>query len=117
MNDATPRMKALLAGGAVLLVFGITIPANANPDRTPGRPGVGTVGMADENAKPKGQTNDDHNRGFTCDRNQGVGVAGNPALSHDCGGTPPGDSGEPTDRPTGGSGGSTPGDEYVGEPT
>lgn len=83
MKDATPRMKALLAGGATVLVFGMIMPANADPDREPGRPGVGEVGMATEKANPPGQTweldqDADSNRGFRCDGNHGVGD-GNPA--------------------------------------
>lgn len=91
MNTESPRLRALLAAGAALVVFGITIPATAQSGGHGGQPGVGQVGSADEKANPKGQTGTDKNRGFTCDQNKGAGLAGNPALPHNCGtGTPGG---------------------------
>lgn len=83
MNNATPRFKALLAGGAALVVFGITVPATATSG-VPGPPPVGSVGKAGTNAVPPGQTVDinpdaDADRGFRCDGNNGAGD-GNPAL-------------------------------------
>ena len=82
MNTESPRLRALLAAGAALVVFGITIPATASPDGS-GRPADGSVGMANEKARPKGQSidnpNGDKNNGFRCDSNGGAG-AGNPAL-------------------------------------
>lgn len=107
MNNATPRLKALLAGGAALVVFGITVPATATDGvDTGGRPDVGSVGSAGEKANPKGQSNNDHNNGFTCDENKGAGVAGNPALPHDCG-SGYGGGGTGTDTGTGTGSGDT----------
>ena len=97
--NATPRMKALFASSAALLVFGVIIPANANPDR-PARTDTEFVGQAHEKAQPNGQGDKDNNRGFTCDDNRGAGQPGHPALPHDCdadGSTEPvapGDSGD-----------------------
>jgi hypothetical protein len=100
MDNATPRTKKMLAAGAVLLVFGITVPATAT-DGTPGKPAPGSVGKAEENAFPKGQYENDRNKGFTCDENAGVG-GGNPALNPSCDGSAGGssDNGNP-----GGNGG------------
>ncbi|CAA9387153.1 MAG: hypothetical protein AVDCRST_MAG47-2586 [uncultured Nocardioidaceae bacterium] len=96
MNTESPRLRALLAAGAALVVFGITIPATAAPDASnPNRPGVGEVGQAQFKADPKGQYKNDHNNGFTCDGNKGAGVAGNPALPHNCGTPPPVGNSEP----------------------
>ena len=81
--NATPRMKALFASSAALLVFGVIIPANANPEAPP-RSDTGFVGKAYLNANPPGQRNGDENNGFTCDGNQGAGQPGHPALPHDC---------------------------------
>ena len=84
MNTESPRLRALMAAGAAMVVFGITIPATAAPDApNPNRPGVGSVGKAGENANPPGQSinnpGGDGNNGFRCDDNKGAG-AGNPAL-------------------------------------
>ena len=75
--NATPRMKALFASSAALLVFGVIIPANANPDGATGRPAPGTVGQADGKEPPGQQRGSDEN-GYRCDGNQGAGQ-GNPA--------------------------------------
>jgi hypothetical protein len=104
MNTESPRLRALLAAGAALVVFGITIPATASPESpNPNRPGVGTVGMAEENAHPKKQSlvdgEDDGNNGFRCDNNGGAGV-GNPAL---------GACGDKTENVQPGNGGGNPG--------
>ena len=84
MNTESQRLRALLAAGAALVVFGITIPATASPDGS-GGPADGSVGQAQHKANPKGQVDNDKNHGFTCDENGGVGN-GNPALDPDCGG-------------------------------
>lgn len=82
MNTESPRLRALLAAGAALVVFGITIPATASSDGG-GRPADGTAGRANEKAQPGGQSidkpNGDSNNGFRCDSNGGAGN-GNPAL-------------------------------------
>jgi hypothetical protein len=87
MNNATTRTKALVAGGAALLAFGIgtLLPAQANPPHL--EPGE-VVGQAYDKARPPGQTMplvepSDGNSGFTCDGNGGVGN-GNPALNPVC---------------------------------
>jgi hypothetical protein len=104
MNTESPRLRALLAAGAALVVFGITIPATASPDG-PGQPGVGTVGKAGEHADPPGQRvnldeNADSNRGFRCDGNNGAG-SGNPAHGICEGGTGGGEYGGGDDTGTG----------------
>lgn len=86
--NATPRMKALFTSSAALLVFGVIIPANANPEPPPWS-GTGHVGRAYEKAQPRPQTDTDTNKGFTCDGNQGAGQPGHPALPHDCPTSPP----------------------------
>lgn len=108
MNTESPRLRALLAAGAALVVFGITIPATASPESfNENRPGVGTVGKAEENANPPGQSinnpDGDSNNGFRCDSNGGAGV-GNPAL-----GACDGDT-NTTDNVHPGNGGGNPGD-------
>lgn len=113
MNTESPRLRALLAAGAALVVFGITIPATASPDApNENRPGVGEVGKAEENANPKKQTlgeGEDGNNGFRCDNNGGAGV-GNPALGA-CGDSTdnvhPGNGGNPGDGGPGNGGGYT----------
>lgn len=83
MNTESPRVRAMLAGGAALLVFGITIPATATTGEAPGRPADGTAGVANEKAQPKKHTLTDEygdtDNGFRCDNNGGAGI-GNPAL-------------------------------------
>jgi hypothetical protein len=78
MITASPRLGTLLAGGAVLLAFGIAAPSMADSDGS-GKPADGSVGRADDKA-PGGQAADgsDPNRGYECDDNHGVGQ-GNPA--------------------------------------
>ena len=70
-------MRRLLAL-TVLATLGFAAPAAAAP------PADGTVGRADDKA-PQGQYLDDHNRGYECDENPGVGD-GNPAHTADCDG-------------------------------
>lgn len=123
MNTESPRIRTLLAGGAALLVFGITIPATASSGgapgtpEVPGKPAVGSVGQANVKADPKGQSIDnptgDDNNGFRCDDNGGAG-AGNPALGN-CPSdgytdptSPPADTG---DVPTTGEGDAPSGDD------
>jgi hypothetical protein len=105
MITASTRIKALLAGGAALVALGMTAPAMAGPgganngncgaycstaDGSPsqngngngnatGRPPAGSVGNAD-NVNPPGQAPDgsDHNNGYECDGNNGIGKT-NPA--------------------------------------
>lgn len=103
MISASPRLGALLAGGAALVAFGLTGPAmgddhGANQDCGPychvdGQPSgngygnakhgkeAGSVGKAD-NKYPPGQApgGSDNNNGYECDGNGGVGQ-GNPAHS------------------------------------
>ena len=104
MNTESPRLRALLAAGAALVVFGITIPATAAPDHVPGKPGVGTVGNVPDRIPPGQQVeldeNADSNRGYQCDGNNGAGN-GNPAHGT-CGETT-----DPTTDPTTGNGGTT----------
>jgi hypothetical protein len=100
MITASPRLGALLAGGAALVAFGLTAPAMAdgggansgcgaycpngvglpsgNGNAT-NQPAAGTVGKADSK-NPPGQAPDgsDHNKGYECDLNSGVGKT-NPA--------------------------------------
>ena len=68
---------AVAAATIVLSLFGMAGVASA------AKPAVGTVGNADVKT-PGGQSVDDHNNGYTCDGNKGVGK-GNPAHSHNCG--------------------------------
>ena len=72
MSTATQRVGALLAGGAALFALAMSSPAVAG-----GKPAPGSVGNADDKAPP-GQTAGDHNSGYECDGNNGVGK-GNPA--------------------------------------
>ena len=104
MNTESPRLRALLAAGAALVVFGVTNAATAAPDGTPGQPGVGEVGQAQYKARPPGQSDNDKNRGFTCDENKGAGLGGNPALPHDCYGQGEQDPTPPKDNNGGGKG-------------
>ena len=78
MLNASPRAKGWMVGAAALVAFGVAVPANA------------LVGNANPNGTPPGQVDNDHDRGWRCDDNGGVGQ-GNPAHPHDCGGpyTPP----------------------------
>ena len=110
MNDTRARTKKMLAAGAVLLVFGITVPATAT-DGTSNKPDDGTVGQAEENATPKDQSvnnpDEDSDRGFRCDGNNGAGV-GNPALGacgDDTSSTHPGNGKGPGSGGNGGGGG------------
>jgi LPXTG-motif cell wall-anchored protein len=77
-----------------------TASANGEGDGTAGgKPCAGCVGKAD-NKNPKGQASSgssDHNKGFKCDGNKGIGK-GNPAHST-C--TPGGGGGGETECPTG----------------
>jgi hypothetical protein len=59
-----------------LATLGLAAPAAAGP------PADGSVGRADDKA-PKGQSAGDHNRGYECDDNPGVGN-GNPAHTGTC---------------------------------
>lgn len=101
MFAASPRLGALLAGGAALVAFGVAAPAHAaggganqgcgaycanNVGAPSGNgyghanaPGAGTKGKAD-NKFPPGQSPDgsDENNGYECDGNGGVGQT-NPA--------------------------------------
>jgi hypothetical protein len=107
MITASPRLGALLAGGAALVAFGLAAPVQAEPTggansgcgaycpsgvgapsgngngngNAYGKPGAGTVGNADSK-NPPGQAPDgsDSNNGYECDGNSGVGKT-NPAHS------------------------------------
>ena len=103
MITASPRLGALLAGGAALVALGLSAPVQAAPGGAnsgcgsycpsgvgqpsgnghgPGnQPAAGTVGKADDK-NPPGQAPDgsDDNNGYECDGNQGVGKT-NPAHS------------------------------------
>ena len=102
MITATPRVRALLAGGTALVALGLTAPVMAAPDGANGgcgaycpsgdgapsgngnatnQPAAGTVGRADEK-NPHGQEPDesDVNNGYECDGNHGI-AQGNPAHS------------------------------------
>ena len=68
------RFLALVA----LASIGFTAPAAAGP------PADGSVGRADDKA-PRGQSAGDHNRGYECDDNHGIGN-GNPAHTAVCDG-------------------------------
>jgi hypothetical protein len=97
MATASPRLRALLAGGAALLALGVIAPVHATPGNgngtATGRPDDGTAGKADDKA-PGGQGSDDEpNRGYECDKNHGVGQ-GNPAHTG-CGAEDDGDPEEP----------------------
>jgi hypothetical protein len=72
------RLKIVVLAGVVSISsFGLAGTASA------GRPANGSVGNADDKA-PRGQSFGDHNKGYECDDNNGVG-RGNPAHSADCG--------------------------------
>ena len=114
MINASPRLGALLAGGAALVAFGLTGPAMADGanDPCPGHAYCGIEGTPSNNGNgvgpdkeagsegkaddkfPPGQSPDgsDHNNGYECDGNSGVG-RGNPAHSRNCATPPPDDSG------------------------
>ena len=98
MNTASNKMKAIVAGAAAFGAFGIgtLLPAMAD---APAPSPTGQVGQAWLKANPPGQSDNDKNKGFTCDDNAGVGQ-GNPALNPDCGKTvvptPPVDPGPVT---------------------
>ena len=103
MSIASPRLGALLAGGAALVAFGMAAPAHAanggangdcgaycangtDPGAPSGNgygnsnaPAAGTKGEADDKFPP-GQSPDgfDRNNGYECDGNGGVGQM-NPA--------------------------------------
>ena len=102
MFNDSPRLKALLAGGAALVAFGFTAPALADPGGANSGCGpychvdgqesghgygngndkeAGSEGKADSKFPP-GQAPDgsDHNNGYECDGNGGVGQK-NPAHS------------------------------------
>ena len=93
MNTESPRLRALLAAGAALVVFGITIPATASTDEpNPNRPTPGSLDVPADSKTPPGQELDgrtDHDNGYKCDGNNGAG-AGNPALTRDCDDAPGG---------------------------
>jgi hypothetical protein len=69
---------AVAAATIVISLFGMAGVASAA-----GKPAVGSVGNADLKT-PGGQSADDHNNGYRCDGNKGVGQ-GNPAHNHNCG--------------------------------
>ena len=100
MSIASPHLGALLAGGAALVAFGMAAPAHAangganqdcgaycpnlgapsgNGGGHSNAPDAGTKGKADDKFPP-GQSPDgnDHNNGYECDGNRGVGQM-NPA--------------------------------------
>jgi len=107
MTAASPRIRALLAGGAALLALGVVAPVHATPGNganqgcgaycpsgstqpsgngngngnATGRPPAGSVGNADAK-NPPGQAPDpsDGNNGYECDGNNGI-AKGNPAHS------------------------------------
>ena len=78
MSKVQKSARAAVAAATVVVsLFGMAGVASAA-----GKPAVGTVGNADLKT-PAGQSIDDHNNGYTCDGNKGVGN-GNPAHSHNC---------------------------------
>ncbi len=120
MTAASPRLRALLAGGAALLALGVIAPVHAAPGNganqgcgaycpsgstqppqngngngnASGKPAAGSVGNADSK-NPPGQAPDpsDGNNGYECDGNNGI-AKGNPAHSG-CGSDVPAYPGTP----------------------
>ena len=79
MSKVQKSARAAVAAATIVVsLFGMAGVASAA-----GKPAVGTVGKADGKT-PAGQSVDDHNKGYTCDGNKGVGQ-GNPAHAHNCG--------------------------------
>jgi hypothetical protein len=81
MKTESPRLRALLAAGAALVVFGITIPATASS----GPPADGSLNVPANTKNPPGQAGNITDSGYKCDANQGAGN-GNPVFGA-CGGT------------------------------
>jgi hypothetical protein len=77
MQVTRAQAAAVITGVLMFSSFGLTSVASAG-----GPPANGTVGNADDKA-PGGQWFGDHNKGYECDDNPGVGD-GNPAHSFDC---------------------------------
>ena len=71
-------LRRLLAPLAVATALGVGFAPAAHA----ARPADGSVGRADDNA-PHGQSAGDHNKGYECDDNHGVGD-GNPAHTGIC---------------------------------
>jgi hypothetical protein len=84
-------MKHALQATLVGLTLSITPLALASA-ASAAPPADGTVGRADAKA-PNGQSPEDHNRGYECDDNPGVGN-GNPAHTSICVTDPGGGSGD-----------------------
>lgn len=87
------KRRTLQAGGAAVLLamsgFAFVAPATAaeslngnGQGLAVGRPDAGSVGNAD-NKSPKGQSDNDKNKGYECDDNAGVGRS-NPAHTPSC---------------------------------
>lgn len=72
----TRRSLAVLLAAIAALTFSVT---GTDAAIAKGKPANGTVGNADDKS-PSGQSKDDKNAGYECDRNNGVGK-GNPAHS------------------------------------
>ena len=78
MSKVQRSARGLVATATIVIsLFGMAGVASAA-----GKPAVGSVGNAGLKT-PGGQSVDDHNKGYECDGNKGVGQ-GNPAHSHNC---------------------------------